>query len=214
MSWWKMTSHHFYIWYDSDSDNSMQYLPHLDVPLTTCFQPLAGILYYSSKTHHFSGTILCMLLQDYLFAWLFSVTGPKRFIQFHLLYHVCVFLRLTFRMTMLISFSLQILYRLTAGAFLQRPHSINKPGYQDDNLKTSLANIHLNKQIRFCLSVSSHSSFSFIHLIFPISHIPDRLCIHSIKAFWSVFFPICLRYLLLCIALLMHAWSQTVSSIN
>lgn len=135
-----------------------------------------------SKTHHFSATILCILLQDYIFAWIFPVTRPKRFIHFYLMYHICFFPRWQFRRTVLISVPLQTLSCLIASAFLQHARSINNPGHQDNSLKTSLANIHCNKPIRFWLSVLPHSSFSFIHLIFPIFHIPDRLCIHGIKS--------------------------------
>jgi len=45
--------------------------------------------------------------------------------------------------------------------FLQCTHSINNPGYQDDNLKISLANIHFHKQIHVWHSI-------FLQFLLPI----------------------------------------------
>lgn len=186
------------------------------LPLTVCFQPLAWILYYSSKICHFSATIFCILLQDCIFAWLFSVTRPKMLIHFYVIYHISFLPRSKFRTTTLIQFSLQTPMPYSQCLPSAHTHSLNNPGYQGVNLKTSLADI--NSKSKFISAFPSclilHFLLSILSFLFGTFQADFAFMVSSLWAFWSVFFSICPYYLLLCIALVMHAWSQTISSIN
>lgn len=100
--------------------------------------------------------------------------------------------------------------------FNTRIHSLNNPGYQGVNLKTSLADI--NSKSKFISGFPScpilHFILSIFSFLFATFQADFAFMASSLWAFWSVFFSICPYYLLLCIALVMHAWSQTISSIN
>lgn len=138
--------------------------------------PLNSLLLFQNMSffwNHFR-----ILLQDCIFAWLFSVTRLKMFIHFYVMYHISFLPRSKFRTTTLIQFSLQT--PMPYSQCLPSPHTHRALITQD--IKVSIWKPHwltLILKANSFLAFHLVSSFIFFYP-FYLSYLPhSRQILHS-----------------------------------